>query len=168
MILSNGGRDRGALEQHPLGIFMSRVEEPIQSSVLRRIELPQVELPLLAREYPADEHNLDYVGELELLVHHALDARLQRCQLVRRRPIQALLFPGGEPRGDSGSEFGGRHPVGVAWLGDVEPPRLPSFYGLRKGAVKPCDVGHSAHHGPFALRLLASYHLRLHAESLQP
>ena len=72
-ILSNGGRDRGALEQHPPGIFMSRVEEPVQSSVLRRIELPQGKLPLLAREYPVDEHNLDYVDKLELLVDHVLN-----------------------------------------------------------------------------------------------
>ena len=80
-ILSNGGRDRGALEEHPPGIFMSHVEEPVQSSVLRRIELPQVELPLLAREYPADEHNLDYVDELELLVHHVLNTCLESGQL---------------------------------------------------------------------------------------
>ena len=73
MILSNGGRDRGALEQHPPGIFMSRVEESIQSSVLRRIELPQGKLLLLAREYPANEHNLDYVDKLELLIHHVLN-----------------------------------------------------------------------------------------------
>ena len=72
-ILSNGGRDLGIFEQHPPGVFMSRVEEPIQISVLRRIELPQGKLPLLAREYPADEHNLDYVDELELLVHHVLN-----------------------------------------------------------------------------------------------
>ena len=72
-ILCNGGRNRNALEQHPPGIFMSRVEEPVQSSVLRRIELPEGKLPLLAREYPADEHNLDYVDKLELLVHHVLN-----------------------------------------------------------------------------------------------
>ena len=72
-ILSNGGRDRGALEQHPPGIFMSRVEELVQSSLLRRIELPQGKLPLLAREYPANEHNLDYVDKLELLIHHVLN-----------------------------------------------------------------------------------------------
>ena len=70
---------------------MSRVEEPVQSSVLRRIELPQVGLPLLAREYLADEHNLDYVDKLELLVHHTLDAHPQCCQLVRRGLVQALL-----------------------------------------------------------------------------
>ena len=52
---------------------MSRVEEPVQSSVLRRVELPQVELPLFAREDPTDEHNLDYVDKLELLIHHVLN-----------------------------------------------------------------------------------------------
>ena len=80
-ILSNGGRDLGALEQHPPGIFMSRVEEPVQSLVLRRVELPQGELPLLARDYPADEHKLDYVDELELLVHHVLNTCLESGQL---------------------------------------------------------------------------------------
>ena len=72
-ILSNGGRDRNALEQHPPGVFMSRFEELVQSSMLRRIELPQGKLPLLAWEYPADEHNLDYVDKLELLIHHVLN-----------------------------------------------------------------------------------------------
>ena len=57
---------------------MSRVKEPVQSSVLRRIELP-----LLAREYPADEHNLDYVDKLELLVHHVLNTCLESGQLFR-------------------------------------------------------------------------------------
>ena len=60
---------------------MSRVEEPVQSSMLRRVELPQSELSLLAREYPADEHNLDYVDKLELLVHHVLDTCLESGQL---------------------------------------------------------------------------------------
>ncbi len=51
-------------------------EEPAQSSVLRRVELPQVEGPLLTREDSADEHNLDYIDKLELLVHQGLDAFL--------------------------------------------------------------------------------------------
>ena len=46
---------------------MSRVEEPVQSSVLHWVELPQVELPLLAREDPVDEHNLDYLTCLSFL-----------------------------------------------------------------------------------------------------
>ena len=58
-ILSNGRGDLGALEQHPPGIFVSCVEEPVQSSLLHRVELPQVEVPLLAREDPAVEHDLD-------------------------------------------------------------------------------------------------------------
>ena len=62
---------------------MSCVKEPAQSSVLRRIEFPQVELPLLAREYLADEHNLDYVHKLELLVHHVLNTCLESGQLSR-------------------------------------------------------------------------------------
>ena len=62
---------------------MSHVEEPVQSSVLRWIELPQVELPLLAREYPVDEHNLDYVDKLELLARHTLDTFLESIQLHR-------------------------------------------------------------------------------------
>ena len=90
---------------------MSHVEEPVQSSVLRRVELPQVELPLLAREYPADEHNLDYVDKLELLVHHVLNSCLESGQLFRTTPGQALLFPGGEPRGDARWEIRGRLPM---------------------------------------------------------
>ena len=80
-IFGSGCGSLGALEQHPLGIFMSRVEEPVQSSMLRRVELPQGELPLLAREYPADEHNLDYVDKLELPVHHVLNTCLESGQL---------------------------------------------------------------------------------------
>ena len=79
-ILSNRG-DLGTFEQHPPGIFMSHIEEPVQSSVLRRIELRQAELLLLAREYPADEHNLDYVDKLELLVHHVLNTCMESGQL---------------------------------------------------------------------------------------
>ena len=49
----------GALKQHPPGAFVCRIEEPAQSLVLRRIELPHVEAPSLERENPADEHDLD-------------------------------------------------------------------------------------------------------------
>ena len=62
---------------------MSCVKEPVQSSVLGRVELPQVESPLLAREDPADEHDLDYVDEFELLVHHVLNTCLESGQLSR-------------------------------------------------------------------------------------
>ena len=90
--------------------------------VLRRIELPHVEAPSLARENPADEHDLDYIDKLELLVHQLLDTGLQSGQRLRITLDPATLFPGGEPCGDARSEFGGRCPFEVTRLGDVEPP----------------------------------------------
>ena len=46
VILNSGRGDLGALEQHPPGIFVNCVEEPVQSSVLCRVKLPQIEGPL--------------------------------------------------------------------------------------------------------------------------
>ena len=86
VILSSGSGSLGALEKHLPGIFVRRVEEPAQSSVLCRVELPQIEGPLLTREDPADEHNLDYIDELELLVHQGLDACLQSSHLSFAAP----------------------------------------------------------------------------------
>ena len=80
-ILGSGCGSLGALEKHLPGIFVRRVEEPAQSLVPRRVELPQVESPLLTREDQADEHNLDYVDKFELLVHQGLDACLESGQL---------------------------------------------------------------------------------------
>ena len=68
-IFDSGCGSLGALEQHLLDLFVRSVKEPIQSLVLRRIELPHIEAPSLARENLADEHDLDYVDKLELLVH---------------------------------------------------------------------------------------------------
>ena len=68
-IFGSGCGGLGALKQHPPGIFVRSVKEPAQSLVLRRIELPHFEALSLARENPADEHDLDYVDKLELLVH---------------------------------------------------------------------------------------------------
>ena len=68
-IFGSGCGSLGALEQHLPDIFVRSVEEPAQSLVLRRIELPHVEAPLLAWENPADEHDLDYVDKFNLLVH---------------------------------------------------------------------------------------------------
>ena len=97
-ILGSGCGGLGALEKHLPGIFVHRVEEPAQSLVPRRVELPQVESPLLTREDQADEHNLDYVDKFELLVHQGLDACLESCQLSFFTPRRARLFPGGAPR----------------------------------------------------------------------
>ena len=124
-ILDSGCGGLGALEKHLPGIFVRCVEEPAQSLVSRRVELPQVESPLLTREDQADEHNLDYVDKLELLVHQGLDACLESGQLSFFTPRQARLLPGGEPRRGSGSKLGGCDPFRVARLGDVKSPRLP-------------------------------------------
>ena len=113
-VLGKGRRYLGALEHHPPDVLVRRVIELSQRLVLGRVELPQIECPSLTREDPAEEHDLDHVDELDLLAHHVLDAGLESGQLYRGTPGQALLFPGSEPRGDSGSKFGGRHPVGVA------------------------------------------------------
>ena len=76
-IFGSGCGSLGALEQHLPGIFVRSVEEPAQGLVLCRIKLPQAEGPLLAREDPVDEHDLDHVDKLELLVHQGLDAGLE-------------------------------------------------------------------------------------------
>ena len=137
-----------------------------QSKIIDTLETYQY--PSLTRENPAEEHDLDHVDELDFLAHHVPDIGLESGQHYRGTPGQAFLFPGSEPHGDPGSKFGGRHPVGVAWLGDVEPPRLPPLYGLHIGAFKPGDVRHFPHHGASALRLLAAHYLRLDIEGLQP
>ena len=68
-IFGSGCGSLGALKQHLPCLLVRSVEESIQSLVLRRIELPHIETPSLARENLADEHDLDYVDKLELLVH---------------------------------------------------------------------------------------------------
>ena len=113
-ILGSGCRSLGTLEKHLPGIFVRRVEEPAQSSVLRRVELPQIEGPLLTWEDPANEHDLDYVDKLELLVHQGLDACLQSSHLSFAAPRQARLFPRRKPRWESGPELGGCDPLRVA------------------------------------------------------
>ena len=67
---------------------------------------------------------------LELLVHQLLDTGLESGQLLRIPPDPATLFPGGEPCRDAGSELGGRCPIRVTRLGDVEAPRLPPLNGF--------------------------------------
>ena len=158
----------GALEQHLRDIFLRSVEEPDQSLVLRRIELPHVEASSLAWENLANEHDLDYVDKLKLLVHQLLDAGLESGQLLQITPSSAALFPRGEPCGDATSEFGGRYPFRVTRLGDVEPPRLPSLDGFHEGTLEPGDVGHLTQHGTSALRLSALHHLQLDIDGLEP
>ena len=66
VIFGSGCGSLGAIEQHLPDILVCSVEEPAQSLVLRRIELPHGEAPSLARENLADEHDLDYVDEFNL------------------------------------------------------------------------------------------------------
>ena len=90
--------------------------------MLCRIELPQIEVPLLAVENPADEHDLDHVDKLELLVHRGLETGVESGQLSFLTLRQTRLFPGREPRWGSGPELRGCDPFGVVRLGDVKPP----------------------------------------------
>ena len=76
-IFGSGCGGLGTLKQHLPDIFVRSVEEPAQSLVLCRIELPHVEAPSLARENPVDGPCLDYVDKLELLVHQLLDTGLE-------------------------------------------------------------------------------------------
>ena len=68
-IFGSGCGSLGALEQHLPDIFVRSVKEPAQGLVLCWIKLPHIEVSLLARENPADEHDLDYIDKLEILVH---------------------------------------------------------------------------------------------------
>ena len=65
------------LEKHLLDTFVRRAEELLQGLVLGRIELPQMASPALARKDLAKKHHLDHIDKVDVLVHHALDARLQ-------------------------------------------------------------------------------------------
>ena len=85
-IFGSGCGSLGALEQHLPGLFVRSVEEPAQGPVLCRIKLPQIEVPLLAGENPVDEHDLDHVDKLELLVHQGLETGLESGQLFRTTP----------------------------------------------------------------------------------
>ena len=62
---------------------MRRIKELAQSLVLGRVKLPHIEVPLLTREDPADEHDLDYVDKLKLLACHTPDTFLESIQLHR-------------------------------------------------------------------------------------
>ena len=135
--------------------------------MLGRVELPQIEVPSLTREDPAEEHDLDHIDKLDLLGHQVSDAGLESGHLFRIAPRQARLFPRCESGGDAGSKFGGRCPLRVTRLDDIKPPRLPPFDGYHEGTLEPGDVGYLAHHGTSAFRLSAFHNLRLDAEDLQ-
>ena len=62
---------------------MRCVEEPGQSSVLGRVEFPQIKSPSLTREDPAEEHDLDYGDKFNLPIDQVFDAGLESGHLCR-------------------------------------------------------------------------------------
>ena len=82
--------------------------------MLRRVELTQIKIPLLAREDPADEHNLDYINKPDWLVHQGLDASLQPGHLffvTHERPVsfQDISRVGGPDRNSGAATHSGSH-----------------------------------------------------------
>ena len=71
-----------ALEEQLPGIFVSSSEEPSQGLVLRQKEFPEREASALVGENPANQHHLDHIDELDVFIHHALNARLQCYRLI--------------------------------------------------------------------------------------
>ena len=63
-------------------IFVLHAKEPLQGPGTCRIKLPLMESSALAGENPAKQHHLDHAGKAGVLLHHALDALLQRYHLV--------------------------------------------------------------------------------------
>ena len=86
-VLGCGRRYFGGLQQHLPCAFVRHVVEPLEHLVLDWDELPQTDCPPLAGQDPANEYDLDHIDKFDVLVNHALDAHLQRCQLVRRGPV---------------------------------------------------------------------------------
>ena len=107
-VLGCGRRYFGTLKQHLPGVLKCHAVELLECLVFGRDELPQIKSPSLAQKNSADEHDLDHVDKLDVLVNHTFDTVLKSGQLRRLALGQALLLPRGEPHGDSGSEFGGQ------------------------------------------------------------
>ena len=76
----------GGLEQRLPRVLVLHAIEPLERPVFGRDELPQIECPPLARQNPANEHDLDHVDKLDVLVLHALDAVDESGQLCRFAP----------------------------------------------------------------------------------
>src|SRR3954463_11657410 len=92
-IFGGGCGALGSFGQHLPDVFIRRVEEPIEGLVPRRVEFPQSKIPLLARDDPVNEHNLDYIDMPDWLVHQGLDASLQSGHFFFVAPRQSRLFP---------------------------------------------------------------------------
>ena len=64
----------GGLEQRLPRVLVLHAIETLEHPVFGRDEFPQIECPPLARQDQANEHDLDHVDELDVLVLHGLDA----------------------------------------------------------------------------------------------
>ena len=80
-VLSYERRYFGGLEQRLPRVLVLHAIEPLERPVFGRDELPQIECQPLARQNPANEHDLDHVDKLDVLVLHAFDACLESGQL---------------------------------------------------------------------------------------
>ena len=76
----------GGIEQRLPCVFVLHAVEPLKHPVFDRDERAQIEYPPLARQNPANEHDLDHVDKLDVLVFHALDAVYESGQLCRFAP----------------------------------------------------------------------------------
>ena len=54
--------------------------------MLGRVEFPQIEVPSLTQEDPAEEHDLDHVDKFDLLGHQVSDTGLESGHLFRITP----------------------------------------------------------------------------------
>jgi hypothetical protein len=123
----------------------------------------------LEREDVEMEHDIDHVGQLEVLLDGPpLDLLDQCLHLLWVPPDDALLLPGLElpwrpsRKGwDLGLASGKR-------LGDIEPLALPFLDGLDEGALELVGALVLADHGASTLRQIGAAGLRLNAEDLQP
>ena len=85
-VLGCGRRYFGGLEQRLPCVFVLHAIELSKRLVFGRDELPHIKHPPLARKNPANEHDLDHVDKLDVLVLHALDAGLESGPLCRFVP----------------------------------------------------------------------------------
>ena len=90
-VLGYGRRYFGGLEQRPPRVFVLHAIELLKRLVFGRNELPQIKHPPLARNNPANEHDLDHVDKLDVLVLHILDTVFEFGQLRRFAPGLAFF-----------------------------------------------------------------------------
>ena len=99
------------LEEQLRDLFVHCAEEALQGPRTFRIELPHVERPEFAGEYPAKEHHLNHVSEAGGLAYHIFVALLKWHHFRGRPPVQTLVAPRCEPHRGPGSELRSGRPL---------------------------------------------------------